>query len=69
MQDGIGATGYAFDSYLPGSGVKQCQHFGCAIANIFVRLTAGLPFWCPGMACIGNGLEWPGFILRPEAQS
>ena len=48
--------------------MKQCQEFGCAVAHIFVRLLFGLTLRLPALPLVGNGLEWSGFVLRPNAQ-
>lgn len=69
MQDGIGATGYAFHPELTIGRMEQGQEFGRAIADILVGLPFGLPEGLPTMTGVGLGLKRPGLIRRPDSEA
>ena len=49
--------------------MKQCQQFGSAVTDIFMGLLFGLSLRLPAIPLVGDGLEWPSFVLRPNAQA
>ena len=57
------------NAHRPRARVKQRQHFGRALAEIFVRLLCRLPFWLPTGAGLRHRLERARFILAPDFQA
>jgi hypothetical protein len=65
MQNGIGHTTYPFDSHLSGTGMKQGEQLGRAVALILVGLLGWLSLRLPTAAGIGDRLKGAGLIFIP----
>jgi len=69
MQHLVGARGDTVNAHLPRTRVKQGQHFGRALAEVFLRLLRRLPFGLPTGARLRHCLERTSFVFAPDFQA
>jgi hypothetical protein len=69
VQDDVGAGGHAVDAHLPRTRVKQGQHLGRTVAEVFVRLFGRLSLGLPTGAGLWHCLERARLIFTPDIQA
>src|SRR5712691_149788 len=66
VQDYVRGVGHALGTHLAGGWAEQGQQFGCATADVLMRLTKRLALKSPGLTGLRNGLVRARLILTPH---
>src|SRR3989440_3794457 len=66
VQDDVRRVGHALGTHVAGGRAEQGQEFGCAAADVLMRLAKRLALRSPGLTGLRDGLVRAGLILTPH---